>query len=93
MGVLIKDMGMNDPNKYGTWQERILSNKPKQTNADRIRTMTDEGLASLLTAVAQKSANKLCESLKSVEVDLSNCDFHILYEAHLEWLKQEADND
>ena len=61
-----------------------------QTNADRIRSMKDEELAELLTAVAQKSANKLCESLKTVEVDLSNCNFHILYEAHLDWLKQEA---
>jgi hypothetical protein len=52
--------------------------------------MTDEELAELLTAVAQKSANKLCESLKSVDVDLSNCNFHILYEAHLDWLRQEA---
>ena len=58
------------------------------TNADRIRSMTDEELAELLTAVAQKSANKLCESLKSVEVDLSNCNFHLLYEAHLDWLKE-----
>ena len=65
--------------------------KPKPiTNADRIRSMTDEELAELLTAVAQKSANKLCDSLKTVEVDLSNCNFHILYEAHLDWLKQEA---
>lgn len=60
------------------------------TNADRIRDMSDEELAELLTAVTQKSANKLCESLKSVEVDLSSCNFHILYEAHLDWLKQEA---
>lgn len=60
------------------------------TNADRIRSMTDEELAKLLTDVAQKSADKLCESLKTVKVDLSNCNFHILYEVHLDWLKQEA---
>ena len=63
----------------------------KRSNADRIRAMSDEELAELLTAVAQKSANKLCESLKSVEVDLSNCNFQILYEAHLNWLRQEAE--
>lgn len=62
-------------------------------NGDAIRSMTDEELAELLTAVAQKSANKLCESLKTVEVDLSNCNFHILYEAHLDWLKEEAVSD
>jgi hypothetical protein len=66
------------------------SHTAKRTNADRIRSMSDEELAELLTAVAQKSASKLCESLKTVEVDLSNCNFHILYEAHLDWLKQEA---
>lgn len=60
------------------------------TNADRIRAMSVEEMAELLTAVAQKSAHKLCESLKTVEVDLSNCNFHILYEAHLDWLKQEV---
>lgn len=64
---------------------------PPKTRADRIRAMTDEELAELLTDVAKKSADKLCESLKSVEVDLSNCNFHILYEAHLDWLKQEVD--
>ena len=63
----------------------------QKTNADRIRSMTDEELAELLTAVAQKSAEKLCESLKTVEVDLSNCNFHILYEAHLDWLKEEVE--
>lgn len=60
------------------------------SKADRIRAMTDEELAELLTAVAKKSADKLCESLKTVEVDLGNCNFHILYEAHLDWLRQEA---
>lgn len=35
-------------NKIGTWQKRILANKPKQTNADRIRAMTDEELAEWL---------------------------------------------
>lgn len=64
--------------------------RQKQTNADRIRSMTDEELAEFLTAVAQKSAVKLCESLKTVEVDLSNCNFRILYEAHLDWLKEEV---
>ena len=60
------------------------------TNADRIRSMTDEELATLLTDVAKKSAEKLCESLKTVDVDLSNCDFDILYKAHLDWLRQEV---
>lgn len=73
-----------------TWWDCDFQIRKPKTNADRIRAMTDEELAELLTAAAQKSANKLCESLKTVEVDLSNCNFHILYEAHLDWLKQEA---
>lgn len=78
-----------------TVEEWKQKNPPIQrtsiTNADRIRSMSDEELAELLTAVAQKSANKLCESLKTVEVDLSNCNFHILYETHLDLLKQEGE--
>ena len=75
-----------NPNSYcSAYEQRAM------TNADRIRSMSDEELAELLTAVAQKSANKLCESLKTVEVDLSNCNFHILYEAHLDWLKKECE--
>lgn len=72
------------------WADLIANPK---TNADRIRTMSDEELAELLTAVAKKSADKLCESLKSVEVDLSNCNFNILYEAHLDWVKQEVTDE
>ena len=79
-------MGNNNVKDYPPY----LDYPKPRTNADRIRAMTDEELAELLTAVAQKSANKLCESLKTVEVDLSNCNFHILYEAHLDWLKEEA---
>ena len=63
----------------------------KKTNGDNVRAMTDEELAILLTDVAKKSAEKLCESLKTVDVDLRNCDFDILYKAHLDWLKQAAE--
>lgn len=62
-----------------------------QTNADRIRGMTDEELAYLLTAVAKRSAEMLCKSLKTVEVDLSECDFEILTKTHLSWLKSPAE--
>ena len=65
----------------------------KMTNANRIRAMTDEELATLLTDVAKKSAEKLCESLKAVDVDLRNCDFAILYRAHLDWLREEATDE
>lgn len=79
----------NMMNNYGLRCKMFSPYRPL-TNADRIRAMTDEELAELLTAVAQKSARKLCESLKTVEVDLRNCNFHILYEAHLDWLKEEV---
>lgn len=63
----------------------------RQTNADRIRAMSDEELATLLTDVAKKFAEKLCESLKIVDVDISNCYFDILYKVHLDWLKKEVE--
>lgn len=61
------------------------------THADKIRSMTDEELADLLTAVAKKSAEMLCENIKTVEVDLSKCDFEILTRSHLSWLKSPAE--
>lgn len=70
----------------------VMGHGKPQTNADRIRAYTDMELAMFMTAVAKKSAEKLCESLKTVDVDLSNCDFGILTKAHLDWLKQEVDN-
>lgn len=63
------------------------------TIADRIRAMSDEELADLLTAVAKKSAEMLCKSLKTVEVDLSECDFEILTKTHLSWLKSPVEVD
>lgn len=63
------------------------------TWADKIRKMSDMELAELLTAVAKKSAQKLCESLKTGDVDLSNCDFNTLTKAHLEWLREEVKDD
>ena len=82
-------MGNDNVKDYPPYLDYPKERKPI-TNADRIRSMTEEELAELLTAVAKKSADKLCESLKSVEVDLSNCNFNILYEAHLDWLRQEV---
>ena len=39
-------------NGLGTWQERILANKPKQTNADLIRQRSDEELAEYFSDIA-----------------------------------------
>lgn len=60
------------------------------THGDVIRLMPDKDLAELLTEVAKKSAEMLCESVKTVKLDLSRCDFEKLTETHLEWLKQEV---
>lgn len=75
-----------------TWWDCVFQIRKPKTNAAHIRIMSDEELATLLTDVARKSAEKLCTSLKTVDVDvdISNCDFNILYKAHLNWLKQKA---
>lgn len=65
--------------------------RSKRTQGDKIRSMNDRQIAELLTDVAMKSAEKLCESLKTVDIDLSNCNFNILYKTHLDWLRQEVE--
>ncbi len=77
-------------NDYESWCVLGPCTAKTPSNADRIRAMTDEELAEFLTTVAQNSANKLCENLKTIDIDLSNCDFNILYKTHLDWLKQEV---
>ena len=62
----------------------------RNTHADNIRSMTDEELAQLLTNIAKKSAEKLCENLKTVEVNLSGCNWNALFNANLDWLKDKA---
>ena len=74
----------------GTAQQGQGVQRAVITNADRIRAMTDEELAEFLTAVAKKSAAELCESLLTVDVDLSECDFGLLTKTHLDWLRQET---
>ena len=51
--------------------------KRKQTNADRIRTMSDEELADLLTSANRGAITDICRKMH--------------YEHNLEWLKQPAD--
>jgi hypothetical protein len=77
--------------KVKSWCVQSPCEDERPSNADRIRSMSDEELAELLTTVAQNSANKLCESLKTIDVDLSNCDFGILYKTHLDWLKRSVE--
>lgn len=60
---------------------------------DVVRNMTDEELADFFTAIAKNSAEKLCQRLEIVDVDLSECKWEILTESHLEWLKQEVKDD
>ena len=65
----------------------------KTTQGDKIRSMNDRKIAELLTYIAKESAQKLCESLKIADIDLSNCDFDVLYEMNLSWLKQIVEED
>ena len=63
------------------------------TNGDVIRRMTDEDLAEFMTHVAKESAEMLCETIKrklSWNINLRECDFESLAEAHLKWLVQEV---
>ncbi len=66
-----------------------LSDFIKKTNADRIRSMTDEELADLLTtdATCPCIASDNCNGHTSV-VPINECRKH--WEA---WLRKEADND
>lgn len=68
-------------NGLGTWQERILANKPKQTNADRIRQMSDEELA--IEETAKGGCPHDCETPDDLDTDCVRC--------WLDWLKQEVD--
>lgn len=67
-------------NELGTWQERILVNKPKPTtNADRIRAMSDEELALYLHNLEAQAINVGRADMQPESV-----------ETWLDWLKQEV---
>lgn len=61
--------------------------KRKQTNADRIRAMSDEELAETLI-----SYNDLCDMFMADD-GMKYYDFEAAKEAELEWLKQPAEDD
>ena len=68
-------------NELGTWQERILANKPKQTNADRIRAMSDEELAEFIASGVPKDVCKdRCGGDEGFQCS----------ECVLDWLKEEV---
>ena len=68
-------------NDLGTWQERILANKPKTTNADRIRAMTDEELADWLGVYCNGQTAQ--EVGKPCVNGMGSCE-----ECWLDWLKE-----
>ena len=73
-------------NELGTWQERILANKPKHTNADRIRAMTDEELAEFLLNRDLDDVEKASKAVGfTYKVDRESCLANVLG-----WLKEEA---
>lgn len=60
------------------------------TNGDAVRNMTDYELAHFMTAIAKLSAEKLCESIKTIRIDLSECKWERFTESNINWLMTEA---
>ena len=86
-GVGKLDMKCINCNSYFSFEElykqkiaEVIKPKP-QTNADRIRAMTDDELADLLTADCKYIPEELCRKY------LGNCNACLR-----EWLKQEVDD-
>lgn len=66
-------------------------NKPK-TNADRIRAMSDEELAELFGAIIHERDVIVIEKLNRQGIEASLVEVpDITLKAHLEWLKQPAE--
>ena len=74
-------------NGLGTWQERILANKPKQTNADKIRSMTDEELEMFLDDV--QKYNVCCKPI--ICDDCADCMTDLCWQCWRAWLKSPAE--
>ena len=79
----IKTIELLDPcyccENFGHWEQ-----KPKPTNADRIRAMSDEELADILGD--QRICCEYCEGCETY-VDLKVCREHVLA-----WLRKETDD-
>lgn len=77
-----------EQNNLGTWQESIIKeDKTKQTNADRIRAMTDEELAKWM---ALNTDCYYCKARKDGRCD--NLTATPCGSVWLDWLKQEVSN-
>lgn len=73
--------------QMGNYLAKLAQSKPKLTNADRIRAMTDEELATFLGFVIQDGycyGAKLRDELKIIPVSD--------HSEMVDWLKQEVDN-
>ena len=63
-----------------------------QTNADRIRAMSDEELAELFQSIIHEGDVTMIEKLKNQGIEASLVEAPVLsVKAHLEWLKQPAE--
>lgn len=66
--------------------------KQPQTNADRIRAMSDEELAELFGAVIREREIILLQKLREQGVEASIVEMpELTFNAHLKWLKQPAE--
>lgn len=78
---------MSKQNNIGTWQERMK--KELITNADRIRSMSDEELAEWIERIRMWCANDGCgKTCPLKDICYSKADTPL---ETLDWLKQEAD--
>ena len=81
-----------NPESYGTICVKCNMcgrfNKPKQTNADKIRAMSDEELAKMILQIAScDKENVMCSPKEYKQTGM--CNGHCI-EGRLDWLKQEA---
>ena len=68
-------------------------NTAADTNADRIRAMSDEELAELLQGILHERDVIICEKLSNQGIEISLVEApDVSFMAHLEWLKQPVDD-
>lgn len=90
--VIIKTDSKEHYKEAQDFARKLIDHAKPQTNADRIRAMSDEELAELFMAIIHESDVLVIEKLnrQGIEASLVEAPDHSM-KAHLEWLKQPAD--
>lgn len=93
---------MNGDIDFSEWSEALmkkineLASKPKKpTNADRIRSMSDEELANYImnncdNPISEKN-NDMCDFCEKYEDELAKCDREGCKKAIVKWLQSEVE--